>query len=569
MAMMAGLSHWQAESDGTPLRDITLGALLAETAGRFGDRPAIVFDETDAHLKVNWSYSELDARVNDLARGLMAIGIERNDRVAILSPNRPEWILLEYALARIGAVLVTVNPSYRQAELAYLLSQGRVSTLFAVGAYRGFSIAAMIGDMLPELAAAVEGRLEGRAEFPDLRRVVAIGSDGIPGAMAFADIAARADATGAAELAGRSMEVSPDAIAQVQYTSGTTGKPKGAMLTHRGIVNNAILAGRRAGYSERDVMVSAMPFFHTAGCVCNVIGMAAVGGCLVAMESFDAAKMLDLIETYRGTITNAVPTMYVRIVQDAAAGGGRNLSSWRMAYTGGTSIPPSLMLDLNTRFGVEPAIIMGMTECSPIITQSVPTDPLEDRVTNAGIPLPHAEIRIADVETGETVPQGKPGELLIRGYLITAGYFDMPERTAEAIDPDGWLHSGDLALLEAGGYLRIVGRIKDMLIRGGENIYPAEIEDSLTTHELIAEAQVVGVPDPEFGEEIFAFIVPRDGAEVSPDALRQWCRKTMARHKLPRYLALIKSMPMTANGKVRKVDLREMARKMIEEGQVQ
>jgi len=568
MAMMAGLSHWRAKNDGILLRDITLGHLLAMTAERFGDHPAVIFDEAD--LKVSWTYEELNHRVDELAKGLMALGIRRNDRVAVLSPNRPEWLLLEYALARVGAVLVTVNPACRRTELDYLLTQGRVTALFCVGAFRGFSIARMIAEMLPELADATDGMLANGANYPDLRRVVSIGSDVIPGAMAFVDMATKATTVSDADLDQRSAEVRPRDIAQVQYTSGTTGKPKGAMLTHHGIINNAILAGQRAGYCERDVMVSAMPFFHTAGCVCNVIGMAAVGGCLVAMESFDAATMLDLIERYGGTITNAVPTMYVRLLQDGdLAAGRRNLSSWRIAYTGGTSIPPNLMLELNDRFGAEPTIIMGMTECSPIITQSLPTDPLEKRVTNAGVPLPHVEIRIADVQSGETTPVGQQGELLVRGFLVTAGYFDMPERTAEAIDSEGWLHSGDIAVLDAGGYLRIVGRIKDMLIRGGENVYPTEIEDHLLAHKDIAEAQIVGVPDPEFGEEIFAFVVPRDDAHIEPEALRQWCRGKMARHKLPRYLSLLSAMPQTANGKVRKVELREMAQRLIQEGEVQ
>ena len=562
--MVPGISHWTADSGHIDLREITLGELLREQAGRYKERLAVVFDEPALNLHVQWTYAELDARVDALSKALLAIGVNNGDRVAVMSPNRPEWVLLEYALARIGAVLVTVNPAFRYSELDYLLKQGRVTGFFAIGEFRGFDLGDLICTML---ASGTENGAVKAAEYPDLRHLIQIGPKPIPGAMTFEVLLAKGWQTDDKTLFERIVTVLPHDVVQIQYTSGTTGNPKGVMLTHFGTVNNAILAGDRAGYRETDVMVSAMPFFHTAGCVCNVIGMAAVGGCLVALESFDAARTLDLIETYGGTITNAVPTMYVRMLQDPALlKGHRDISGWRIAYTGGAAIPPSLMRELKEKVGADPVIIMGMTECSPIITQTVPTDPLEAKITTAGIPLPHVEIRIADIETGVTVPMGAEGELLIRGFLVAKGYFDMPQRTAESIDENGWLHSGDLATLSEGGYLQIVGRIKDMVIRGGENIYPVEIENYLLMHEHIAEAQVVGVPDPEFGEELFAFVVPRDGCEETPDAIRAWCRQTIARHKVPRYVAVVKSLPQTANGKIRKIELRDLAKSMIQEG---
>ncbi len=568
MAMLPGLSHWQPEDEGESLQDITLGGLLRSQAQSFGGRPAIIFDEPT--MAVSWTYAELDAEVDRVARALIAIGTAAGDRVALMSPNRPEWVLLEYALARIGAVLVTVNPAFRSAELRYLLDQGRISTLICADMYRGFSFAGIVAELVPDLASCEAGQRKTHDPFPHLRNVIGLGDNPINGSQPFPQFLDRSTEIGDTEFAERCAAVKPNDISQIQYTSGTTGSPKGAMLTHYGTVNNAMLAARRAGYTQHDIMVSAMPFFHTAGCVCNVMGMAAAGGCLVAMENFDADRMLSLIEKYHGTITNAVPTMYVRLLQDEKLiSGERNLSSWRIAYTGGTSIPPSLMLELHDRIGAEPTIIMGMTECSPIITQTIPTAPLTERVHNAGLPLPHVEIRIVDTDTGQTTPTGQTGELHIRGFLVTAGYFEMPERTAEAIDSDGWLHSGDLAVLDANGYLRIVGRIKDMLIRGGENIYPAEIEDHLLRHEMISQAQIVGVPNAEFGEEIFAFIVTRNGSEIDADALRQWCRQNMARHKLPRYIARVNDMPQTANGKIRKIELRDLATKMIAEGSVQ
>lgn len=564
MGMEPGKSHWIADSGTVDLREITLGDLLREQAIYNGGRLAIVFDEPALKLHVQWTYAELDARVDMLAKSLLAMGINKGDRVAVMSPNRPEWVLLEYALARIGAVLVTVNPAFRHTELDYLLKQGRVSCFFAVGQFRGFDLSGLISTML---SGGAENGTVKTAEYPELRLLIQIGPQPIFGAMTFEDLLSNSSKTKDRMLAERIANVSPHDVVQIQYTSGTTGNPKGVMLTHYGTVNNAILAGDRAGYRKTDVMVSAMPFFHTAGCVCNVMGMAAVGGCLVALESFEAARMLDLIAAYGGTITNAVPTMYVRMLQDPALlEGRRNVSGWRVAYTGGAAIPPSLMQELKEKVGADPVIIMGMTECSPIITQTVPTDPMETKITTAGTPLPHVEIRIADIETGETVPVGAEGELLIRGFLVTNGYFDMPQRTAEAIDKDGWLRSGDLGTLSEGGHLKIVGRIKDMVIRGGENIYPVEIENHLLKHDHIADAQVVGVPDPEFGEEIFAFVVPRDGREVTPDAIRAWCRQTIARHKLPRYVAVVESLPETANGKVRKIELRDLAKSMIREG---
>lgn len=563
--MQPGLSHWNAETDAAGLLDITLGALLRAQARRHADRPAIIFDEYDDRPALRWTYAELDRRVDDLAKALLAAQVNHGDRVAVMAPNCPEWILLEYALARIGAVLVTVNPAFRRSELDYLLGQGRVSMVLATGQYRGHDVAGMIGEMLGKPARGDNGAPA--HTYPDLRRIIGIGAAAIAGASTFADFVAEGANVDDAHLERRAASVTAQDVVQIQYTSGTTGQPKGAMLTHFGTVNNAMLAGRRAGYRETDVMVSAMPLFHTAGCVCNVIGMAAVGGCLVTMEQFNATRMLDLIEAHGGTITNAVPTMYVRMLQDEAlVSGRRNLAGWRVAYTGGTAIPPSLMRELNERTGADPVIIMGMTECSPIITQTVPTDPFDRKISTAGVPLPYVEIRIADPIDGHTVPTGAEGELLIKGFLVMAGYFDMPERTAQAIDSEGWLHSGDLGVLDGDGYLRIVGRIKDMIIRGGENIYPVEIEDHLLSNENVAEAQVVGVPDAEFGEEICAFVVPRPGCEIDGSLLRDWCRKTLSRHKLPRYIVALPGMPQTANGKVRKVELRDLARSMIEQG---
>lgn len=551
-----GLSHWLPETAGDALRDVTLGALLAERAQTLAEMPALIFDAQE-HEQVNWTYGTLNAKVDELAMALIAVGIGLGDRVAVMAPNCSEWVLLEYALARVGAILVTVNPALREREIDYLLSQGQIAALFASGTYRGFDLGGLLSRMLPTL---VMGKPSAQSGFLNLKLVVQIGNSPISGAMGFDALLARSEDVTQDDLTRRSSSVRSMDVAQIQYTSGTTGRPKGAMLTHRGTINNALLAASRAGYTQNDVLVSAMPLFHTAGCVCNVMGMLAVGGCFVCLTDFKADQMLDLIEKHSGTITNAVPTMYVRMLQDEdLLAGTRDLSSWRMAYTGGTSIPPSMMLELHKRIGCEPVIIMGMTECSPVITQTLPLEPLGAKVKTAGVPLPHVEVRIVDPETGAIKALGAEGELLIRGFLVTTGYFDMPDQTAEAIDAEGWLKSGDLATMDAEGHLRIIGRIKDMLIRGGENIYPVEIEELLLEHPNISEAQVVGVPDPEFGEEIFAFVVPQGDAVIEIEALRGWCKDCMARHKVPRHFAVIAEMPKTANGKIRKIELRELA----------
>ncbi|MGR3742525.1 MAG: AMP-binding protein [Pseudooceanicola nanhaiensis] len=539
-------AHLAPSDRGPRLEALTLGGLLDRQAARHGARPALIFES----FGVEWSYDELRDRADRLARGLIGWGVAAQDRVAVLSPSAPEWILLELALAKVGAVLVTVNPALRANELEYLLRQSRASTLFTTCTYRGY-----------DTGAAIAGLAGG---LPDLRRLATLGAGAIPGAVTLAEVTDLADRVTEEELAARQAWVGSGDVAQIQYTSGTTGAPKGAMLTHHSTVNNARLMADRAGFHAGDRLVSAMPFFHTAGCVCNVMGMLAAGGCLVALENFEAAAMLDQIERHRGTVTNAVPTMMIRMLEDPGFA-GRDLCSWRIAFTGGTDIPASLMRRIRDEVGAEPMIIMGMTECSPIITQTDPSDDFETRIATAGTPLPHTEIRIVSPETGEVVGLGETGELQIRGYLTTAGYFDMPEKTAETLLPDGWLRSGDLAVVDGNRHVRIVGRIKDMLIRGGENIYPAEIEAFLLTHPEVSDAQVVGVPDPEMGEEVFAFVIPRPGTTPEAEALRAFCRAGLARHKLPRFVEMVEAFPMTPNGKVRKVELREMAARRVAE----
>lgn len=556
-------AYWPETGQDQPLLDITLGQLLDRQALRHPERLAAVVVETGTAQATRWTYGELLASVDRLARGLIAWGIEQGAHVAVMAPNLPEWLLLEFALAKVGAVLVTVNPAFHDRELEYLLKQGKISHLIFVPAYRKVDIAAMLAAMIPEVAGS--GGQVSAAAYPHLRGLAVIGQEAAGLALPFARLDDMADSVTSETLAQRQAAVRPRDVMQIQYTSGTTGRPKGAMLTHYGTVNNARLMGQRAGFREDDVLLSAMPFFHTAGCVCNVIGMMAAGGCLVAMDAFEPAAMLNLWEEHAATVINAVPTMYSRMMHhpDFAA---RRTGSLRIAFAGGTSIPPSLMRELNEQTGAEPMIIMGMTECSPIITQTDPGDPFATRIATAGTPLPHTALRIADPETGKPCGWGEKGELCIRGYLVTRGYFDMADKTAETIDPEGWLHSGDLAVLEKTGHLRIVGRLKDMIIRGGENVFPVEIEDFLLDHPAIAQVQVVGIPDPDLGEEIFAFVLPARDASITPQEVQDHCRAHLARHKMPRHVRIVDHFPMTPNGKVQKFALRKMAADLVRQG---
>ncbi|MGY6704249.1 AMP-binding protein [Roseinatronobacter sp.] len=558
---------WPANRDGLALVDMTLGDMLDAQAARFGARMAVCVDDAERGAAVTWTYAQLRDHADRAARGLIALGVQAGDRVALMAPNCAEWVMLEYALAKVGAVLVTVNPALKRDELAYVLAQGRVSALIFASQFRGADIGADLLALMPDLANITDGHRAAPAEFPLLRNLVCIDQGASRFARPFADMLDLGDTLPDSDRQARQAAVHARDVAQIQYTSGTTGKPKGAMLTHYSTLNNARLMADRGGYTPDDVMLSAMPLFHTAGCVCNVMAMLACGGSLVTMDSFDPARMLALWQRHSPSLLNAVPTMMTRMLEhpDAAQ---TNLRTLRRVISGGTNIPPSLMRRMRDQTGGEPLIIMGMTECSPVITQTWPDDDLDTRLQTAGTPLPHTEVRIIDPDTGAVVPFGKAGELCIRGYLTMAGYFDMPDKTAETIDSDGWLHSGDLAVLEGSGHLRIVGRLKDMIIRGGENVYPVEIETCLLDHPSVSQAQVVGVLDPELGEEIFAFVVPTDGGAATETDLQGFCKTRMARHKMPKYISIVDRMPMTANGKIQKFALRQAAAEAIANGTI-
>jgi fatty-acyl-CoA synthase len=560
-------SIWDAQTEGVELLDMTLGDLLDQQAQAFGEQDAVVYRYPEDGLELRLSYQGLRERVDAVARGLIALGIGPGDKVAVLATNVPEWLLLEHAVPRIGAVLVTVNTNVRRSELEYLLRQAEVHTLFLMAEHRGNLYAETLFGLVPQLARPSGVALEPVhcAEFPALLHAILIGPN--PGGCSLPTLAQVVEAGNGVPLSQvRELQarVRPDDVSQIQFTSGTTGAPKGAMITHRGTLNNARLFGMRAGFRSGDRMVTAMPFFHTAGNVLDVLGLLTHGGALIKAIQFDALKMLQLAEQERATILHGVPTMLIAMLQHPRAH-EFDTSSLRLVLSGGTPIPVPVLEQVKAQFGADPVIGFGMTEASPMVTGTPAGDSFELKSATVGKPLPHVAVQVVDAD-GAAVPHGQAGELLVRGFGVMKGYYKMPEKTAEAIDSEGWLHSGDLATMDREGYIRIVGRIKDMIIRGGENVYPAEVESFLMRHPAIKQAQVVGIPDAYMGEEAAAFIQRREGHELDAAAVEAHCRANLSRHKLPKYIRFVADYPLTPSGKVKKFELRERLLAELNEG---
>jgi acyl-CoA synthetase (AMP-forming)/AMP-acid ligase II len=519
-------AQWPPD-DSRPILEATVGDLLRMVAGRAPDTIALVEGAADPAARRRWTYAELLEQAEQAARALLG-RFAPGERVAIWANNLPEWVVLELAAALAGITIVTVNPALREAELKHVLGQSRADGIFLVPEYRGTAMA--------ELLATV------RSDVPALREVVP-----------FADWDAFCASGAPTE---RLPEVDPRAIAQIQYTSGTTGRPKGAALHHRGIVNNAILYIERLELALGSVQISPMPLFHTAGCVMSVLGAIANEGTLVLPPAFDPALALELIESERANHMIGVPTMLIAML-DHPRFAATDVSSVDVLLTGGAVVAPGLVHRVEAAFGAPLTMVFAQTEASPSITQTAPGDDPDDRATTLGRPLPQTEVKIVDALSGETVAPDVIGELCTRGYHVMAGYFDDAAATAAAIDADGWLHTGDLASMDARGYCRIGGRLKDMIIRGGENIYPREIEQVLFEHEDVADVAVVGVPDPVWGEHVAAFVRPAEGRTPDPERLSAYCRERLAPHKAPRHWTVVDAFPLTPSGKVQKYLLRE------------
>jgi len=564
-----GLSCWQAESEGIDLLDITIGDLLDRRADELPTQEAVVYScypEFGEALNLRWTYQDYRERANQVAKGLIALGLNKGDHIAVRAVNLPEWLLLEMAAAKAGLVLVTVNPVLRAAEVEYILKQGDVQALFFMAHIRDHDCLATVRSM------TTPGSQPGAVSserLPMLRYVSLLGAP--PAGLGeqegwrptlFREVVAGGTQVSEEERGVRQASVKPRDPVQIQYTSGTTGFPKGAILHHHGILNNAMLFARRWGLRQSDRYCNPMPFFHTAGCVCAVLGSLYTGSTLHPLLAFDPLKALQIIGHEGCTTLVAVPTMLLAMLQhpDFATS---DLASLSRVGTGGTPVPVYLMEQVKERMGADVCIVFGQTETSPIITQTLPSDPFDLKAATVGIPLPHTEVKVIHPATGEVVPCGERGELCCRGYLVMQGYYKMPEKTAATIDEEGWLHTGDLATMDVQGYVNIVGRLKDMVIRGGENLFPAEIEEFLIRHPRVADAQVLGVPDAFFGEELLAAIRPREGMQLTEQELRDYCQGQISHQKIPRYFQFVESYPMTASGKVQKFVLREQAIKAL------
>ena len=527
---------YQRGAPSPPLLDETIDANLRRTVAAYGERDALV----SRHQGLRYTYEALDSEVDRVAKGLIALGVAHGDRVGIWSPNCAEWFLVQYATVRIGAILVCVNPAYRTSELEYVLNQSGCSVLVAAERYKSSDYRSMIEAT--------------RDALPELRHVVLLGTEQwktfLQGGGAVTD----------AEIEARTAALRPNDPINIQYTSGTTGRPKGATLSHRNILNNGFMVAEGCRHSEADRICVPVPFYHCFGMVMGNLGATSHGSCVVVpAPTFDAAATLAGVAAEACTSLYGVPTMFIAMLAHPEFG-RFDLSSLRTGIMAGSPCPVEVMKQVVERMHMaEVTICYGMTETSPVSTQTSATDPLQKRVGSVGRVHPHVEVKIADTD-GEPVPRGEAGELCTRGYSVMAGgYWRDPERTAEAVDRDGWMWTGDLATMDADGYVNIVGRSKDMIIRGGENVSPREIEEFLYTHDDIVDVQVIGVPDERFGEEIMAWIVPREGAAVTDDDVRRYCEGRIAHYKVPRHVKLVAEFPMTVTGKVQKYKMREQA----------
>lgn len=531
------------------LKKQTIGRLLKSAADRFPHHEAVVYSELD----LRYSYQELYEETGKIAKGLMALGIQKGEHVAIWASNIPEWILLQFATARIGAVLVTVNTSYQARELEYLLEHSDSTTLFLMDGYKGTSYIDMIQSITKD-----------PKNLPKLERLVYLGRGDAPEKMiSFADVTKKGSLISDDALFEREWSLSHEDVINMQYTSGTTGFPKGVMLTHNNIVNNAAIVAARMGLGSEDRLCIPVPLFHCFGCVLSTLACVSVGAAMLPIIEFKPETVLQTVEKERCTGLQGVPTMFIAELSHPNFS-DYDLTSLRTGIMAGSPCPKEVMKKVMKQMNLtDITIAYGQTESSPVITQTTITDTIERRVETVGKVHPHVEIKIVDPETGETLGPDEQGELCTRGYLVMKGYYKMEEATKKAIDKDGWLHTGDLAEMDEDGYVRITGRLKDMIVRGGENIYPREIEEFLYEHEDIVDVQIVGVPDEKYGEKTAAFIKCKPGKKLTLEDVRAFCKGQLSYYKIPEYVFHLDEYPLTASGKVQKYILRDWAKEAL------
>ena len=546
-----------------PLMGLTVNGLLNRTVAEHSENDALVVP----YQGVRWSYGDLGQEVNEVAAGLVALGLEPGERVGIWAPNMAEWVALQFATAQAGLILVNINPAYRLSELEFALNQVEVSALVTVPRFKTSNYVAMLIELMPELADAEPGKLLAK-KIPSLRWVITLDNDGTPGTISYDELKAGATDASRARVGDLARLLQFDEPINIQFTSGTTGRPKAATLTHHNIVNNAYFSGLQMKLSARDRMCIPVPMYHCFGMVLGTLCCVAHGATMVlASPGFDATATMDVVERERCTVLHGVPTMFIAEL-DSPDFAKRDLTSLRTGIIAGAPCPAELMKRIMGEMHMEEiTIAYGMTETGPVSTQTSVDDPVLRRVETVGRVLPHTEIKVVDTE-GRIVLRGEPGELLTRGYCVMPKYWNDAEKTAKAIDESHWIASGDIATLDDQGYFQIVGRIKDMLIRGGENIFPREIEDFLYTHEAIEQVEVIGAPDEKYGEEVCAWIKLRAGHHATAEEIREFCKGKIAHFKIPRYIRFVEDYPMTITGKVQKYVMREVMAKELASGKL-
>jgi fatty-acyl-CoA synthase len=535
-----------------PLIGETIGAFLAGVARRHADKDALIV----AHQQVRWTYAELDARVTRLAAHLLALGLQPGDRVGIWSQNCAEWVLVQFATARAGLIMVNINPAYRRSELEYVLDKVQCAALILAPAFKSSDYLAMVEDVAPEIRHSAPGRLQSAA-LPHLRHVIRLGSGNTPGMFNFDELLEAPGPDQLAHLASVEATLQFDDPVNIQFTSGTTGSPKGATLTHHNILNNGFFIGEAMKLSERDRLCIPVPLYHCFGMVLGNLACVTHGAAMVFPgESFEPNAVLDTVQAERCTGLHGVPTMFISLL-DHPDFERYDLSSLRTGIMAGSPCPAEVMSRVIGKMHLaEITIAYGMTETSPVSFQSSVDDPVHLRVSTIGRVHPHLEVKIVDGD-GRIVPRGVKGELLTRGYSVMLGYWGDEEKTRATIDAARWMHTGDLAVIDEQGFAAIVGRAKDMVIRGGENIYPREVEEFLYRHPKVLDVQCVGVPDQKYGEELCACIVLRPGMEAGEDEIRAFCKDQIAHYKIPRYVRFVAGFPMTVTGKIQKYLLRQ------------
>jgi fatty-acyl-CoA synthase len=534
------------------VESLTVGGLLSLVTERRPETDALVY----ADRGLRYSYKEFNEVVERCARALIALGLEKGDHVAVWGQNVPEWVTLQFATGKTGTVLVTINPAYKANELRYVLEQSDAAVLFLTEGVKDVNFVEILQRAVPDLAEAESGEIEG---LPHLKNVVLIGDEAgsVPGLTPYREFVRGAEDVPEEDLRRRQDSLSADEVINMQYTSGTTGFPKGVQLTHANIVKNAFHIGECMELGPEDRVCIPVPFFHCFGCVLGTLNTVTHEGTMVPVENFDAEAVLQAVHEERCTALLGVPTMFIAELEHPDFE-QYDTSSLRTGIMAGSPCPIEVMKKVVNVMGAsEITIAYGQTESSPVITQTRTDDPIELRVSTVGRKLPEVEVKIVDVETGEEAGTGEQGDLCTRGYHVMKGYYKMEDRTREVIDEDGWLHTGDLATIDDNGYVKITGRAKDMIIRGGENVYPREIEEFLYTHPEISDVQVYGVPDQRYGEQVAAAVIPKSGASLTEEDVKEFCRENIAQYKVPGYVDFVEEYPMTASGKIQKYKLRE------------